>query len=145
MTIEQLMSKVTLEKGPLLTLCWMWQGGKQKAGYGRAWHEGKQTGAHQLAYRLVIGPIPEGTQFHHRCEREGCCNPYHLDAMTRKAHAAVTDYSQNGDHQRRKTHCVHGHTLAGDNLLIKRDGFRRCRTCHRAECRERKQRKRQTS
>lgn len=32
---------------------------------------------------------------------------------------------------RRKTHCVHGHELAGDNLyIIPSTGQRQCRACH---------------
>lgn len=35
------------------------------------------------------------------------------------------------DVNRAKTHCIHGHELAGDNLTVLADGRRRCRTCHR--------------
>ena len=30
-----------------------------------------------------------------------------------------------------RTHCPAGHPYAGDNLFIRRNGHRKCRTCHR--------------
>jgi hypothetical protein len=34
-----------------------------------------------------------------------------------------------GEHQRKLTHCKHGHPLAGENLFRTREGWRRCRIC----------------
>lgn len=38
-----------------------------------------------------------------------------------------------GDHNRNKTHCVHGHPLDGDNVRVDRRGWRRCVECKRIE------------
>lgn len=37
----------------------------------------------------------------------------------------------NGARQRAKTHCPSGHEYTPENTSISKDGFRRCRTCHR--------------
>jgi hypothetical protein len=39
--------------------------------------------------------------------------------------------------QREKTHCNHGHEYTSENTLIRPDGSRRCRECHRIEANER--------
>jgi hypothetical protein len=31
-----------------------------------------------------------------------------------------------------QTHCLRGHPLSGDNLILKSNGTRRCRTCGKA-------------
>ena len=81
--------------------------------------------AHQIAYELANGPIPEGLEIDHLCRNRGCMNPAHTQAVTPQ------------DHMRRhwKTHCKRGHPLSGDNLRIIVRGkrmMRICRECNRA-------------
>jgi hypothetical protein len=44
--------------------------------------------------------------------------------------------------RRTKTHCKRGHPLSGDNLFIRLDGYRVCRTCSRAHKRDHQIRRR---
>ena len=44
----------------------------------------------------------------------------------------------NGARQRAKTHCPHGHEYTPDNLVASKNGFRRCKTCHRTRAAEAK-------
>lgn len=37
----------------------------------------------------------------------------------------------NGRRQQAKTHCPKGHEYAADNISLSKDGYRRCKTCHR--------------
>lgn len=36
-----------------------------------------------------------------------------------------------------KTHCIHGHPMSGDNVVVTADGRRRCRACNAADARRR--------
>jgi len=62
--------------------CWLWNGPKQKTGYGRfkLLRNGKliQVGAHRFAWELNHGTIPEGLQVLHKCDVSNCVNPDHL-------------------------------------------------------------------
>ena len=101
--------------------CIEWVGGTQSRGYGM---ESKGMLAHRAAYLAYYGELPKGLVIDHLCENKVCCNPLHLEAVT------------NGENLRRhwskKTHCVHGHLLDGDNVYIRPDtGRRECRACRR--------------
>ncbi len=60
------------------TGCWLWTRMWDKDGYGRVRHNGKQRGAHRVAFELFRGAIPEGMCVCHRCDTPACCNPDHL-------------------------------------------------------------------
>lgn len=65
----------------LNTPCWMW-GAAHHSGYGRFVYteDGgrRQVYAHRFAWELTNGPIPEGQQVRHKCDRGSCVNPDHL-------------------------------------------------------------------
>lgn len=64
--------------------CWIWQGTRNRAGYGRVRDNGKMRFAHRVWYGRAFGPIPPGLVLHHTCGRghEGCMNPHHLIPVT---------------------------------------------------------------
>lgn len=64
--------------------CWEWQGSRKGRGYGNLTVNYVRMGAHQRAYILAIGPIPEGLFVCHTCDHPPCCNPRHLFAATQK-------------------------------------------------------------
>lgn len=65
------------------TGCWLWA--KQLVGgrYGRKWVGGRGILAHVWYYEQAKGPIPEGLEIDHLCRVKQCCNPDHLEAVTR--------------------------------------------------------------
>lgn len=58
--------------------CWDWQGSLANGGYGTAWRDCKPLKAHRFSYQLHLGPIPDGMDVLHRCDRPCCVNPAHL-------------------------------------------------------------------
>lgn len=108
--------------------CWEWNHGKTSCGYGAIYVDEVQFSTHHVSYELFVGVRPSGFDIDHLCRNRGCCNPEHLEAVTRRenlmrgktlvaANAAVT-------------HCPKGHEYTPDNT-IKRSGQRSCRQCSR--------------
>jgi len=66
--------------------CWNWTGQINAAGYGLASYRliGRSIRAHRLAYRLLVGDIPDGRVIDHRCHNRCCVNPDHLRPVTDK-------------------------------------------------------------
>ena len=113
--------------------CWNWKGPKSGIGYGGFNIYGKKFRAHRFSYELVKGNIPEGLELDHLCRNKLCVNPSHLEAVTQR----INQLRGNGiwGTNARKTHCVRGHLLAGDNVYYRTQkgklSGRRCRTCER--------------
>lgn len=61
--------------------CWIWTGAKRdgtRYGVISSSKGRKMLDAHHVAYELVIGAIPDGSQVLHRCDNPPCVNPAHL-------------------------------------------------------------------
>lgn len=83
--------------------------------------------AHRYVYEKEVGIIPKDFVIDHLCRNGLCVNPKHLEAVTNienimRGNGAPAINA-------RKTHCVRGHELSGDNLYNRRSGKRACRTC----------------
>lgn len=120
--------RVDLDQG-----CWNWTGTRDQKGYGRARFGGKTTGAHRVAYELLVGPIPEELTIDHLCLNKSCVRPDHLEPVTR------------GENVRRwaetVTECPLGHPYTDDNTYRNPvTGKRACRACERLRSRKRDQR-----
>ena len=63
--------------------CWIWTGPKNGSGYGIFSYRGRNQSAHRVAYRLLVGEIPDGLQLDHLCRKRSCINPAHLEPVTR--------------------------------------------------------------
>lgn len=62
--------------------CWPWTGAYAGGRYGLFWKDGKNLGAHRVAYELSTGQDPVGRVVRHRCDTPGCVNPAHLEIGT---------------------------------------------------------------
>lgn len=68
-----------------MTSCILFQGGKDRYGYGVISVAGKKVRAHRLAWQQANGPIPVGLDVLHECDSPACINPAHLSVGTRTA------------------------------------------------------------
>jgi hypothetical protein len=107
--------------------CWLWTAAKTH-GYGLFWNGTRQVPAHKFSYEFYVGPVPEGLQLDHLCRVRACVNPLHLEPVTCRENllrgAGRTAINA------ARTHCPYGHPYSGDNLYLKPNGNRECRTCN---------------
>lgn len=67
------------------TGCWDWTGGLDGNGYGQvSVGSGIRRATHRVMFEHFVSDIPDGLHLDHMCERPTCCNPYHLDPVTRE-------------------------------------------------------------
>lgn len=113
--------------------CLVWQGWRNRLGYGATTFRSQPWMVHRLIWVLCYGAIPKDKFVCHRCDTPECCRPDHL---------FLADHTENqrdmiakGRHAKgRKTHCLRGHPLSGDNLLVV-SGHRQCKACNRRRLR----------
>ena len=112
--------------------CWLWTAGVNKHGYGKFYVDGKTVGAHKFAYESKYGRVPTGLHLDHKCRVRSCCNPDHLEPVTCQENILRGAGLAAGN--ARKTHCVNGHPLEGDNIYtVTKAHGRRCKVCSREE------------
>lgn len=58
--------------------CWLWTGGRTKAGYGLFSYRNRLISAHRAAFIAFLGEDPSGKVVCHKCDTPACCNPDHL-------------------------------------------------------------------
>ena len=111
--------------------CWLWLGPLDARGYG-AIGEGGRGGrvlkVHALVYRLLIGPTLPGTELHHKCHNKACCNPEHIEPLTKREHLSRHLRKFKGG-SKRHSHCKHGHPFDEANTYMWK-GQRTCRVCN---------------
>jgi hypothetical protein len=61
--------------------CWLWSSAKNRRGYGRARLCDNNQQAHNIVYKLLVGPIPQGLILDHLCTNPSCVNPSHLQPI----------------------------------------------------------------
>lgn len=122
------------------TGCWLWTAAKNSPGYGQIYWEGRQVGAHRLAYEVLVGPITPGFHTDHLCRVHSCVNPAHLEAVTEREN--ILRGEGTSARHARQTHCKYGHEFTEKNTLRLYGGrTRSCRTCNRRRSRESKERR----
>jgi hypothetical protein len=99
----------------------IWRGTIEPKGYGRFFDGHRNVLAHRWLYEIIVGPIPEDKQLHHRCEIPACVHPYHMEPLTAVEHNAIT--------HPRVTVCPKGHPYDDVNTRWY-EGRRYCRTCN---------------
>lgn len=120
--------------------CWIWTGCSNGKGYGhyfvrRAQDSGARMKlAHRISFETLVGSVPAGLDLDHLCRNRSCCNPLHLEAVTRQENARRGDGG--GHAQRKKNVCRNGHPFDG----FDEHGYRKCKVCRAAQARTKYQR-----
>lgn len=135
------------------TGCWVWTGGRNSDGYGHVWvyDLGRTVDVHRWHYEQYVGPIPDGLEIDHLCCVKACCNPAHLEAVTRSENLRRRYALRNAPRQvtppvggwlsvrnanREKTHCKRGHEFTEANTYRHPTTHARvCRECRRLRSR----------
>ena len=121
--------------------CWHWGGLINNKGYGAMKIKKASALVHVVAYRIWMGPIPEGLCLDHVCHNRDlecpggtaclhrrCFNPAHLEPVTKE------ENSRRG--WARIIKCINGHEYTPENTIMGPNG-RNCRTCVNAKNRVR--------
>ncbi len=87
---------------------------------------------HRLVMLTFAGPEPEGMEVRHL---DGDRTNSRLANLAWGTHAEnMQDQRAHGTHRNTvKTHCPAGHPYVGENLMVDRDGHRRCAICRRQD------------
>ena len=127
------------EHRPDLGACWVPTGDFREGAYGYIWVDGRNVGAHRLAYELEVEPIPDGLVIDHICRNPPCRNPAHLEPVTDRVNIlrGIGPAARNAV----KMKCDHGHEFTEANTYLVADGGRQCKACsltgHREAARRR--------
>lgn len=85
-TYERIGSKITIRPDG----CWSYDGDEDLTEYHLVGTFGSRSdGVHRFVYEVLRGRLKSGYLVHHLCERPGCCNPDHLQAVTRSEHQLI--------------------------------------------------------
>lgn len=110
-------------------ICWEWTGAIT-FGYGR-FRDGKSVvQAHRWAWKHMVGDVPDDMDLDHLCRNRRCCNPDHLEPVSRKVNLMRGA-------QATKTHCRRGHEYTPENVYINQ-GKRYCLECFRVRRQQRR-------
>lgn len=113
--------------------CWNWTGAKTSGGYGRiTWSVNKKmiyALTHRVMWTATNGAIPAGFDIDHLCRNRACCNPEHLEPVTRQTNLLRGDTIPAA--RASATHCHKGHEFTAENTRTTTLGQRECRTCKR--------------
>lgn len=92
--------------------------------------------AHRAIYEALRAKIPEHLELDHLCRNPGCVNPWHMEPVTGTVNVlrGVGPTAVNA----RKTVCIKGHELVGENLYHSSTGGRACRACALIRAKEHK-------
>lgn len=116
------------------TNCLVWTGPVTSSGYGHiqvGYGEGRRTvGVHVVAYETRLGSVPSGLVIDHLCRNRRCCNPDHMEAVTRRENTLRG--ASPPAVQAASATCAQGHPWAPETTYTGPNGKRRCRICLRA-------------
>lgn len=124
---ELFMARVTIDDNG----CWLWTGAIQNSGYGMLGRGGQKYLAHRFAYTMLVGEIPDGMDIDHKCRVRRCCNPDHLEPVTRHENIMRgAGPALNSQRCRSAETCKRGHAFTAENTR-RRKGWRICLQCER--------------
>lgn len=118
-----------VDRDPIGTGCWIWQGAKDPSGYGAFKLHGRKQSAHRVVLTLV-GRAPGPTDHaDHLCRNRACVCPAHLQWVSQRTNTlrGTSPVAVNTA----KTHCIRGHEFTPENTRVRRRRGRECVACKR--------------
>lgn len=111
--------------------CWEWTASTGIYGYGQ-FNPGGNRGvvqAYRWGWTRFVGPVPNGMELDHLCRNPLCVNyESHLEVVTKTENILRGECPMAIN--ARKTHCLRGHPLTGDNVYQRKDrNGRECIAC----------------
>lgn len=106
----------------IINNCFVWQGYKDKDGYGTFYFKKKNRRAHRVSYYIKFGDISKDMVIDHICKNRSCVNPEHLRLVTKEQNTMENSKSI-GAVNKAKKFCKNGHVF--DRFY----GQRYCSTC----------------
>ena len=130
--MERFMSKVVPEPN---SGCWLWMGSANISGYGRfSPYREKAKFAHRWLFEKTTGITLGSLHLCHKCDTPACVNPTHMFPGAAKDN--LQDASRKGRLKRKPWYvtplhkkCYKGHPLVPGNIVMERNGARRCLEC----------------
>ena len=87
--------------------CWVWTGATSHDGYGRFKHKGKVTVTHRYVYDKAFGDLDDDLTIDHLCDRHRtCCNPEHLEQITKTVNSERANQRRFHDAPPDTTNCT---------------------------------------
>jgi hypothetical protein len=106
--------------------CWEWLRSKESGGYGNFGINGGTVLCHRYFYEKLIGQIPTGLTLDHLCRNRICCNPLHLEPVSRGVNS-LRGFGPLAINSR-KTECKNGHSFDSKNTYFYKNR-RICKKC----------------
>lgn len=107
--------------------CWLWLAAVCSGGYGVFGLGRSVRRVHAVAYDALVGPIPSDLVIDHLCRERSCCNPAHLEPVSRGEN--VLRGTGVAARCARVTHCPKGHAYDAANTVLRDGRLRICRAC----------------
>lgn len=131
--LEWLIIRSHDEPGPLDTPCRVWDGFRNRKGYGTMPYKEWHPGVHRVAWIERYGKIPDETPLVlHKCDNPPCFADGHIFLGTHQDN--VADRVAKGRNAKMKgigtrTHCKRGHEYTAESVWVSSKGKRDCRAC----------------
>jgi hypothetical protein len=100
---KRILTKIRFEPAPEhmpegTSPCWIWTGRIHRDGYGQVKYRGKNHYTHKLVHRLTTRTTPpDGHEYDHLCYVRACCNPAHIEIVSKQENLDRRQYVMSRD------------------------------------------------